>query len=67
MFFKYGGTAIEIDRSTKLNPNIIEDCYFNYIDKKCTNLSSVMVSIRMEGIGSIFKNNTIIKLEHLQL
>ena len=60
--FKYtDGTAIEIDRSTKLNPNIIEDCYFNYIDKKCTNLSSVMVSIRMEGIGSIFKNNTIHK------
>ena len=60
--FKYtDGTAIEIDRSTKENPNTIEDCYFNYIDKKCTNLSSVMVSIRMEGIGSIFKNNTIHK------
>ena len=60
--FKYAdGSAVEIEQGNKNVPNKIEDCYFSYIDKKCTDLISVMVSVRMTGNGSIFKNNTIHK------
>ena len=41
--------------------NILEDCYFSYIDKTVTNLSSVMTTIRMNGPNNIVKNNTFYK------
>ena len=57
--FKYtDGSVIETSGSSSTNPNSIDDCYFNYIDKTCTNLSSVMTSLRMGGSGNIIKNNT---------
>ena len=43
------------------NPNIIEDCYFNYIDKTVTNLSSVMTTLRLMGSNNIIRKNTIHK------
>lgn len=38
--------------------NTLEDCYFSYIDKTVTNLSSVMTSVRLNGSNNIVKNNT---------
>ena len=60
--FKYtDGSVVETSGSSSTNPNSIDDCYFNYIDKTCANLSSVMTSLRMGGSGNIIKNNTIHK------
>ena len=56
--FKYtDGCAIEIAGGT----NLIQDCYFNYIDKTVTDLSSVMTSIRMNGSNNVFRRNTVHK------
>ena len=41
--------------------NILEDCYFSYIDKTVTNLSSVMTTVRLNGSNNIVRNNTFYK------
>ena len=56
--FKYtDGCAIEMYGGN----NLIQDCYFNYIDKTVTDLSSVMTSIRMNGVNNVFRRNTVHK------
>ena len=58
--FKYtDGHVLEMSGSTLENPNILENSHFSYIDKTCSNLTSVMTSIRMNGNGNIVRNNTI--------
>ena len=39
----------------------IIDCYFNYIDKTVTNLSSVMTTLRLMGDDNFVRNNTLEK------
>ena len=41
--------------------NTLEDCYFSYIDKTVSNLSSVMTTVRLNGNNNIIKNNTFYK------
>ena len=41
--------------------NTLENCYFSYIDKTVTNLSSVMTTVRLNGSNNIVKNNTFYK------
>lgn len=41
--------------------NTLEDCYFSYIDKTVSNLSSVMTTVRLNGNNNIVKNNTFYK------
>ena len=41
--------------------NTLEDCYFSYIDKTVSNLSSVMTTVRLNGSNNIVKNNTFYK------
>ena len=56
--FRYtDGTALEIWGGN----NILEDCYFSYIDKTVSNLSSVMTTVRLNGSDNIVKNNTFYK------
>ncbi len=38
--------------------NTLENCYFSYIDKTVTNLSSVMTTVRLNGTNNVVKNNT---------
>ena len=56
--FKYtDGIALEMWGGN----NILEDCYFSYIDKTVANLSSVMTTIRLNGSDNTVKNNTFYK------
>ena len=60
--FKFtDGSGLETSGSTVNEPNVLEDCYFSYIDKTCANLVSVMTSIRLNGYGNIIKHNTFLK------